>query len=202
MVVADAFGRRIFCMTEGLCGSLTVLGTEAEVQFSLLVLSWPRLAAELFLLLDSRYELFALTDGLGLFLAELRFPTVAEIGNRGGGICSLLILRSTVFSDVLAFESVLEVLRFHDKLNFLRKELIEDGVGGSSGSEIGGVGDFAFTGRWARGPEGFCGGFTSRGSVIFPRSPVCDLFRKAGSAPGLGTEEDRNGDTLGFLVAL
>lgn len=144
-------------MTEGLCGcvdSLWVLGTDAEVQFSLLVLSWPRLAAELFLLRESRYDVFVFTDGLGLFLAEPKLPTVADMGNRGGGICSLLRLRSMDFSDV-DFESFFVVLRFHDKLSFLRRELIDDGVGGSSGSEAGGVGDFAFMGRGARGPEGF-----------------------------------------------
>lgn len=96
--------------------------------------------------------MLTLTDGLGLFFAELRFETVAETGKRGGGICSLLRLRSKVLS-CADFESFFP--RFHDKLNFLRSELIDDGVGGSSGSDAGGVGEIALEGRGARGPDGF-----------------------------------------------
>jgi hypothetical protein len=53
-----------------------------------------------------------------------------------------------------------EALRFQDKLNFRLKELMDDGVGGSSGLESGG-GDFVPGGRvaidfGARGPEGLC----------------------------------------------
>jgi hypothetical protein len=50
----------------------------------------------------------------------------------------------------------LEALRFHDKLSFLLSELMEEGVGGSSGLESGG-GDFAgfvLAGFGARGPDG------------------------------------------------
>lgn len=36
--------------------------------------------------------------------------------------------------------------------------------------------------------------------MLLKSPPVLDLFRKAGSGPPLGTEEDKNGDTLGLLV--
>jgi hypothetical protein len=54
----------------------------------------------------------------------------------------------------------LEALRFQDKLNFRLRELMDDGVGGSSGLESGG-GDFVpggnvAVGFGARGPEGLC----------------------------------------------
>jgi hypothetical protein len=48
----------------------------------------------------------------------------------------------------------LEPLRFHDRLNFLRNELMDDGVGGSSGLDRGG-GDLALADAFcARGPDG------------------------------------------------
>jgi hypothetical protein len=53
----------------------------------------------------------------------------------------------------------LEALRFQDKLSFRLRELMDDGVGGSSGLESGG--DFVPVGSGAidfgaRGPEGLC----------------------------------------------
>jgi len=53
----------------------------------------------------------------------------------------------------------LEALRFQDKLSFRRRELIDDGVGGSSGLDSGGGDfvpvDFVAIDLGARGPEGF-----------------------------------------------
>jgi hypothetical protein len=66
------------------------------------------------------------------------FPVVAEIGSRGGGIASCLAL-SADFS--WAWLAALELLRFQDRLNFLRRVVIEEGVVGSSGLDSC-VGDF------------------------------------------------------------
>jgi hypothetical protein len=94
----------------------------------------------------------------------------------------------------------LEALRFHDKLSFLLSELIDEGVGGSSGLESGG-GDFgglAAAGFCARGPEGLVwwiakSGAVSSGAVKSP--PVFDLFKKAASMwPPLGSEELKKGE--------
>ena len=52
----------------------------------------------------------------------------------------------------------LEALRFHVKLNFRLIELMDDGVGGSSGLESGAGDfvpvDFVDVDLWVRGPEG------------------------------------------------
>jgi hypothetical protein len=76
------------------------------------------------------------------------------------------------------------LLRFHERLSFLLKELIEDGVGGSSGLERG-MGDLGadFCALGARGPEGF---WCTIDSVVLSEeagnSPlVWDLLRYAGS---------------------
>lgn len=66
------------------------------------------------------------------------FPVVAEIGSRGGGIASCFVL-SAAFS--CAWVAAFELLRFQDRLSFLRKEVIDDGVAGSSGLDCC-VGDF------------------------------------------------------------
>jgi len=53
-----------------------------------------------------------------------------------------------------------EALRFQDKLSFRLREVMDDGVGGSSGLGSGGgdfpAGGFVETGLGARGPEGLC----------------------------------------------
>lgn len=81
---------------------------------------------------------------------------VAETGMRGGGIEPGLLLGS-VFSAVPAGVPLLEAPLFHDRLSLRRSELMDDGVGGSSGSDMGG-GDFVLVliGFCALGPEGFC----------------------------------------------
>lgn len=127
------------------------------------------------------------TGGLE-FLAVIELPVVAEIGRRGGGIasCRVVLLFSGCFS-------VLELLRFHDRLNFLLRELIEEGVCGSSG--LGScTGDFgvdlvgaldmlslgiAFEGcRCARGPDGLdCGAALVPSSESRISLPVCDLLK-------------------------
>ena len=99
-----------------------------------------RLEVELFRLLDSRYVpvVLDLVEGVGLggFDVEMLL-TVADIGMRGGGMESCLMGCSDLSPGswlTLAFEALL----FQDKLSFRLNELIEDGVGGSSGLERGG----------------------------------------------------------------
>jgi len=67
----------------------------------------------------------------------------------------------------------LELLRFHDRLSLRRRELIEDGVGGSSGLGNGGGDfpvdvDFAGFAIGGRGPDGFCGPPGSKDVSITP----------------------------------
>lgn len=121
-----------------------------------------RLEAELFRLRDSRYVPVPLdfVDGVGLgpLLVEATLFKVAEMGILGGGMesCLTLLWSALSLSWLMLF---FEALRFQDKLSFRRRELMDDGVGGSSGLESGG-GDlvparFAVIGFGARGPEGF-----------------------------------------------
>jgi hypothetical protein len=96
----------------------------------------------------------------------------------------------------------LEALRFHDKLSFLLSELIDEGVGGSSGLDSGGgdLAGLAVAVFSARGPEGLlrwvvdsAAAVLSSGRVKSP--PVLDLFRNAASIwPPLGNDELKKGD--------
>jgi hypothetical protein len=100
----------------------------------------------------------------------------------------------------------LDVPRFHERLSFRLSELIDPGVSGSSGLDIG-SGDFGagFAVAWARGPEGFaCGLDSSRVSAMVVKSaPVLALLRKAGSTPLLfGTDDDRKGEMLGLCASM
>lgn len=81
----------------------------------------------------------AFDDKLGFeAFTETELPVVAETGRRGGGIASCFVV--ALFSGCF---SVLELLRFHDRLNFLLRELIDEGVWGSSGLDCcTGTGDF------------------------------------------------------------
>jgi len=103
-----------------------------------------RLEAELLRLLDSRYVPVPLDliDGAGLGgLAVGRLFMVADAGIRGGGMESCFAVLWSPFSPG-NWPPFLEALRFHDRLSFLLSELIDEGVGGSSGLESGG-GDLA-----------------------------------------------------------
>jgi hypothetical protein len=119
-----------------------------------------RLEAELFRRRDSKYVPVPLDliDGVGLAgLPAGRLFIVLEAGIRGGGMESCLTFFGSPFS-AWARLPFLEALRFHDKLSFLLSEVMDEGVGGSSGLESGG-GDLACrvvvaTGFGARGPEG------------------------------------------------
>lgn len=126
---------------------LSFFGLLLIPQLSLRVLSWPlnmlRLEAELFLRFESRYVV-DFTEGLGLGTVKLlRLFIVADTGNRGGGILSCFGGWGG-YSDPLSFAAcetlilLFEVLLFHPRLNFRRKEVAEDGVVGSSGLDISG----------------------------------------------------------------
>lgn len=100
----------------------------------------------------------------------------------------------------LAVVPFFDVPLFHDRLSFLRNELMDDGVGGSSGSEAGG-GDLVpdLAGLGARGPDGFCWGLVFKSdSVTLPMSPVLGLLINSESGPFLGSEEDKKGEMLGL----
>lgn len=101
-----------------------------------------RLEAELLRLRDSRYVPLVLVDaaGLGGFTVVKLF-TVDDTGIRGGGIlsCFAAWLWSVVLSVAAGWLMLfLDWLRFQDKLNFRLRELMEDGVAGSSGLDRGG----------------------------------------------------------------
>jgi hypothetical protein len=120
-----------------------------------------KLEAELFRLLDSRYVPVPLdlVDGVGLGGFEvLMLFSVAETGILGGGMESCLTLVCSALSACGWLMLFFEALRFHDKLNLRLSELIDDGVGGSSGLGSGGGDvvptDFVAIGFGARGPEG------------------------------------------------
>ena len=98
-----------------------------------------------------------------------------------------------------------ELLLFHDMLSLRRREVMEDGVAGSSAlDKEPGAGDFAFddglTGLdvGALGPAGFGtaeSNCMSTGAV--KSAPVFDLLVKAVSIPFLGAEDERKGETAG-----
>lgn len=131
-----------------------------------------RLEAELLRRLDSRYDEvvpFDWADGVGLvFLDDDKAFMVAEAGSFGGGMDSCRTPFCFLSSCGGWFPPALDALRFQDKLSFLRSELIEDGVGGSSG--LMGGGDFdasagVILAAGARGPKGFGSGVTSKALV-------------------------------------
>lgn len=103
-----------------------------------------RLEAELFLRLEARLlvDPLLLTGLFGLVLERLY--VVAEMGMRGGGIISCLLLDCGKDFCDLSPKSVeppllpLELPRFHEMLSFRLRELIDDGVGGSSVLSAGG----------------------------------------------------------------
>jgi hypothetical protein len=158
-----------------------------------------RLEAELFLLRDSRYVpvglvvvaaleilvLLPLTAGnVMLWVKELLSCFAAGISSAFSVICPPLLL----FAPFL----------FHVRLSLRRNEVIDDGVGGSSGLDMG-AGDFGgcrviFN---PRGPDGFVGIEGSAPTVdAFGRSPpVFDLVRTFDSTKSFGTDDDKNGDT-------
>lgn len=93
-----------------------------------------------------------------------------------------------------------ELPRFQVRLSFRLRELIDEGVAGSSlGPGVGdlGIGLSIFK---ARGPAGFwCKWSPSTGAVIFGSSPpVLDRFKKECSNPPFGADEERKGEILGF----
>ena len=99
------------------------------------------------------------TEAGGLMFDKL--PAVAEAGILGGGILSdagIAFLSAESFGPTLP---VLELLRFHDRLSFLRSETFADGLRGScvsdSGSGCGmGIGELTadLTLLMSRGPDG------------------------------------------------
>jgi hypothetical protein len=94
--------------------------------------------------------------GLGAFIAVGLI--VAGTGMRGGGMLFCRACSECLSIDGAAgWLPLLELLRFHEMLSFLLKELIDEGVGGSSAVE-GGVGDLVvvLVSFRARGPVGFC----------------------------------------------
>lgn len=169
------------------------LWTDVLKDTSLLFLPWCdtvpfRLVPEGFRLEESNWVL-GFDEMLGLeVLDAMELLVEAEIGRRGGGIASCLVL---MFSGCF---SAFELLRFHDKLSLRLKELIEEGVWGSSGlgSCTGDLGlvligalitlslDIVFDGcLCARGPDGFgCVAVVLAASSVSRISlPVCDLLK-------------------------
>lgn len=136
-------------------------------RLSLRFLSWAmmalRLDVELFRLLDSRYVpvVLDLVEGVGLggFDVVGMLFTVAEMGMRGGGIESCRMLCSCL-SPGSWLMLALEALRFQDRLSFRLSELMDDGVGGSSGLDSGGDdlagGALVATECGGLGPDGLC----------------------------------------------
>ena len=98
---------------------------------------------------------------------------------------------------------LLEEPRFHVKLNFRRRELMEDGVCGSSLLLGAGVGDFdeGFSVFCGLGPAGFWKACSSkfRPCMVAGSLLVFGRRKKFDSNPPLGAEEDRKGDMLGLF---
>lgn len=123
------------------------------------------LEVELLRRLDSRYVPVPVdfVEGVGLDGFELKPFAVAEWGIRGGGIESCLGRFPSVFSPLGCLPPFFDALLLNVKLSLRLIELIDEGVGGSSGLERGG-GDFAagfvvvavVFGFCARGPWGLC----------------------------------------------
>jgi hypothetical protein len=89
------------------------------------------------------------------------------------------------------------VLRFHPRLNFLRREVPEDGVVGSSGLEAVGVAVFCvFVNFWARGPVSLGGRCGSVVSSVEKSPLVFDLGMNECSPLFFGREEETNGETF------
>lgn len=137
----DALDLKNFCITDdelafdrfaelsapSILARPVALCTEVPRETSLRFLPWCvappfKLAVDGFRLVESSCTLdFEEMLGLEVFGA-IELPVVAEIGRRGGGIASCFAL---MFSGCF---SVLELLRFQDRLSFRLKELIEEGV--------------------------------------------------------------------------
>lgn len=128
-----------------------------------------KLAAELFRLLVSRVVVpFDLAATVGLengCLAAADPPTIAdaEAGIRGGGMLSDLIwgIGAAAAAAPLSAASPepLDFSRLHDRLSFLRKDVLEEGLRGSGPSDSCGSGGGDFVKgldlcRY-RGPAGF-----------------------------------------------
>lgn len=94
---------------------------------------------------------------------------------------------------------IFDVLRFHPRLSFLRKDDPDDGVDGSSGSDIC-TGVSVFVGLpdfWALGPVSLAGLAGSRPLSMPETSPlVFARGMKECSPPFFGKEEDIKGDTV------
>lgn len=138
-----------------------------------------------------------LFEGVGLDDFELKLLVVAETGIRGGGIESCLAVLPSIVSPLGCLAPFFEALRLNVRLSLRLMELMDEGVGGSSGLERGG-GDFAtdfVLVLCARGPEGLCTAKSTAESSGRVRSPpVFDLFANDDSIPPLGSEVDKNGD--------
>jgi hypothetical protein len=173
-----------------------------------------RLDAELFRRRDSRYGF--LTDGVGLggFDASAGFGwgcSDARRGFLGGGMASWRVDGSgsevALVCGCGGIETLgFDVFRFHDKLSLRRSELIDEGVGGSSGLDRGLGGD-ATTRRTvlaasAEGTRLFawlssCSGKPSPMGLMVSWSVWARLINAEGvSAVVLGTDDDTNGEKL------
>lgn len=136
-----------------------------------------------------------------------RLLTVAETGILGGGMlsclagaccwtCAWALSTTSAGGLILLFDDP----RFQDILSFLRKELMEEGVCGSSIEVGAGVGDFVtgFSEFCGRGPAGFWKDCSSKPiPCTVAGSPlVLGRLRKLDSKPPFGADDERKGDML------
>jgi hypothetical protein len=152
-----------------------------------------------------------LIDGLGLgTVAVLKLFIVAEAGSLGGGMLSCFggcggYSESRSFAACERLMLFFEVVLFHPKLSFLRREEVEEGVVGSSGLDnwVGELLFKGFTTFWARGPVNL-GGLSLPFSTALNSPLVVDRGMKAYSPLDFGSELDTKGDTacLGLLDAV
>lgn len=156
-----------------------------------------------------------MTEGLGLGISLSLLPRlfiVVEVGNLGGGILSCFgggggLLASLPPAACEALAVFFEPDRFQPRLSFLRNEVVEDGVGGSSGLETSaGVSVLAtlFTFK-ARGPVNLAGLFSFEMSIVIKSPLVFDRGMRCWPALFLGSDEDRYGEVSlggGRLLAI